>query len=528
MIHPKAINQFIKRERDRHDWIKKIVAKDLDAELLQVQHRPLASPEPFFVHQRACFLLGVAYPKFAFWMEPGTGKSRLALELLRHWQAEGKLKVALILAASETAIVEWENEHAHWGIEIPYVSLFNSSSKDKWEKVADIESGIIIATYAGFVRMLSTAKPHKKDPTKTKLTPNPTLINRFRKKINTLVMDESSASAHRESLVYRLCYQFSKTVDFLYQLDGHPLGRDPTALWSQLKLIDKGWALGETLGLYRAALFEEKKNYWGGLEYKFPKENEPTLQRFIKHRSISYLTSECVDLPKLVQSIVEVKLPYTAEAYCASFIKHVKQTRGGLVERKSAFLRMRQVSSGFVGFMDDETGEKAEVEFDVNPKLDKLVQLIQQIPEGEKFIVFHEFTHSGRLICKALKAAGIEHVWLWGGCANKRSARRKFQTLEHIKGMVLNHRLGARSLNLQRANHVIYFESPVPVIARVQSQRRCHRAGQLRTVYMTDLVCQGTADTHILEFHRTGAALYGALFDQPAAPRQGPIRRKAA
>ena len=446
-----------------------------------------------------------------------TGKTRLTLELLRYWMQRDKAKVALILVYSESAVYEWENQIAQWRIDLPYVSLYNSPSAKKWEQVDELEQGLIIATYAGFTRMLT--KMHKEKRAKrAKLVPDDKLVKKMGAKVQAIVWDEATKIATkrvRGQLAYRLSNRLAKTATIRYQLAGIPFGRDPTTLWSQLYLIDRGETLGDTLGMFRAAFFEEKYNYFGGTEYIFKKSMEAELHRVIQHRSISYGEEECNEIPKLVAKIEEVTLPGEAQAYYDRFVKQIKARYAGYEERKNAFVRMRQVSSGFVGFMDDETGERAEISFATNPKLDRLADLVEQVPHRRKFVIFHEFTNSGRMICNRLSDLGIKHEWLWGGNKNVKRSKDRFDNDDGVRGIVVNHFLGGYSLNLQRANYLFYFESPVPVITRKQSEKRVRRTGQERRVFQYDLVCRGTVDSRILAFHREGADLFKAIVRNP-------------
>jgi len=475
---------------------------------------------PLRNHQKTCILLGTAYPKFAFHLAMGLGKSRITLELLRQSFLQKKLRCALVLVPSEPAIVSWEDQITEWKIGIPFISLMNSASAEKWAAVNEFEDGIIIATYPGLVRML-TKQVKGSGKKKGKLVPCPSLIKKLQSKVGALVLDEATLISHQRSLAYRLCYQLSKKVDILYELAGRPFGRDPTTLWAQLNLIDGGETLGETLGLFRAAFFDEKPNYFGGMDYKFRKDMEPKLHDIIKHRSIAYSAEECIDLPKLITKVESINLPQQAQAYYANFVKQIRMTHAGFQERKNIFLRMRQVSSGFVGFMDDETGEKAEIAFASNPKLDRLLELIDEMPLDAKFVVFHEFTVSGKAICKALTDAKIKHEWMWGGSKEPRAMQTRFDKDPKCRGMVVNHKKGAYALNLQRASYTFFYESPVSVIDREQAEKRVYRQGQTKPVVQIDLVCKGTVDQRILDFHAEGRSLFDAIIRNPDKALKG-------
>ena len=514
MIHPDALKEFVARKRDSHDWVKNVPAADLDAELkaLRVQ---IVHPTPLMIHQKACFLLGVAYPAFAFWLDLGTGKTRLALELLRYHKQQSELTGALILVRSQSALISWENQIREWKIDLPYVSLPKSMpSEEKWSKLEDFEGGLIITTFGGLTRMLSILKAVK-GKRKQKMTPSPKAIKKLAALIQAIVPDEASTLSNKASVISRLVHQLRKYVRFYYELDGMPMGRDPTALWNQLFLVDRGETLGETLGLFRAAFFDEKDNYWGGKDYKFRKAMEPELYRILKHRSITYAEEECADLPKVILKMEEVDLPQEASTYYETFVKQIRARYAGYQERKNAFIRMRQVSSGFVGFTDDETGERAEIAFAENPKLERLLELVDQVPKGRKFVIFHYFTYSGAIISKALKEAGIKHDRLWGGTKDERAVQDRFDYDDSYQGLVASTNVAAYSLNLQRGNYYFVYEAPVSPKDARQMRKRLPRQGQTRTVFGFDLCVRGTVDRRILQFHREGQSLFDAIIRNP-------------
>src|SRR5262245_23875834 len=97
-IHPSAAKRFLKEPRDSHVWMKKLKSKDLDKALEDVGFRVCSNKVlPLQKHQKICVLLGIAFKGFSFWLDMGTGKTRIALELLAFWIREGIIPGALIL-----------------------------------------------------------------------------------------------------------------------------------------------------------------------------------------------------------------------------------------------------------------------------------------------------------------------------------------------------------------------------------------------------------------------------------------------
>jgi SNF2 family DNA or RNA helicase len=95
--------------------------------------------------------------------------------------------------------------------------------------------------------------------------------------------------------------------------------------------------------------------------------------------------------------------------------------------------------------------------------------------------------------------------------------QERFQTDPGCRFAVINNKVGAYSIDgLQYvANYLFVYESPVPVIDREQMERRLIRDGQANTVFIYDLVVQGTLDSRILDFHREGDDLLAALREDP-------------
>lgn len=520
MIPVSAVKQFIKQVRDDHRWLKKLKSADLDR-LLDKFDPP---PKPWHklgLHQKVCLYLGIKYGSFAFWLDMGTGKTLVSLELLQYWWDNYKMRRALVFVTSDKAFSTWERQIRQYKISIPYVSLDASSSEEKWRLLERFDEGIVLLHYPGTVAMVSeTIKPGKKKRKKKKgWELSEDLVDRLLEEVDVVVFDESTKAGNTESLTYKLCKKASQAAEFSYALAGMPLGRDPTLLWPQCFLIDKGATLGPTKGLFRAAFFTEKKSYWGGpysKEYTFKKNMKPTLSDILQHRSITYTADECIDVPKVRWLLEEVHLsPEVREQY-RSVVEQIIESKGNMRAVKNAFLRMRQLSSGFLGLKDDETGERAQIEFDPNPKLDRLLELIDSLPEDRKALVFYEYTYSGRLIAEELKAMKLKPVWLWSGTKAPRKEMERFIDDPASVVAVINNHLGAYSLDgLQVANYEFFYESPVSVIDRAQAEKRIVRQGQKHKCFIYDIICRDTVDSNILDFHAEGHDLFKSLLTNP-------------
>lgn len=518
MIPSVAVKRFIKQPRDDHRWMKNLSVKELDACIAELDPMPRLHPI-MRAHQKVSFLLGVAYPQFSFWLDMGLGKTLLTLELMKYWRQCGKLKRGLIFLLSDTAMPTWEKQISQYDIGLPYVSL-EGSSVEKWHKLNNFkQSGLVLVSYPGAVAMLSKRVERKR---KGGMAIDAALVKEFRSHFTAMAMDESTRAGHTSSLTHKLCARLSEHIPIRYALAGRPFGRDPTLLWGQQQLIDRGESLGPTLGLFRAACFSERKNPFVksryAFTYKFKRSARPLLRRMMQHRSIQYHADECIDVPRVNRFVEEIAFPVEAQAYYTNLANQMAKAKGDYREVKNVFLRMRQITSGFLGFKNDETGERAELEFSHNPKLERLTELLSQLPDGRKAVVFYEFTWSGQRIVQAVKDLGLEHIWLWSGTDDTRAALDRFINTKNSSVAVVNNRLGAYSIDgLQVANYPFFYESPVSYIDREQAERRVNRQGQKRKVFQYDLVIKNSVDVRILKFHAEGADLMQAMRKNPKA-----------
>lgn len=516
-----AVKAFLNAPRDDHRWMKKLTAVQIDAALAALNPRPYIPPEAH-IHQKACFLLGVAHPGFAFWLDMGLGKSLLALLLLNYWWECGFLNRAIIVVKSEKAFQTWVQQLKRWKIDIPSVLLGNSSSAEKWKILKSSTKGLVIVPYAGLTRMATKRGKNKKGKGVLKILP--TLIDNLAEGVDGLVLDESTCCGHHDSLITRVCGRIRRRVKFCYALAGRPFGRDPELMWSQYKIIDGGETFGETLGLFKAAFYTEEENLWSSFpDYKFDVRMMKQLMRQAQHRSISYEEGECIDVPKFTSIVEEVSLPQEAGAYYKKVVQQIIAAKGNLQAMENAFIRMRQLSSGFLGFRSQDDDKRVEVAFSDNPKLECLLDLLDGIPNARKAVVFYDFTFSGRKIYESLRELGLHGIWLWGGSKNSGELQRKFQEDPDCTVAVINNKTGAYSLDgLQEvANYCMFYESPVSVLDRSQAEARLRRQGQGRRVFQYDLIVKGTMDARILEFHRAGDNLLKALRANPEALLRG-------
>lgn len=519
MLSPRAVRKF--RERPRRDFsVWKTIS---DQELLRRRDKlPIRPPiwNKLKKLQRVCLVIGARQKRFVYFNDTGTGKTFLSIALMKYFERTDLARRNLILVPNKINKDEWGTEgfdkHAP---SMPYVIL-RGSSVNKWKQIEDNTDAVaFIETYAGFTRMCCESKLIKKrgKRAKNKLVPNLKKIKLLAQFFEGVYCDESTYLANKGALPYRLVNKLSQTAEVFFALTATPFGRDVSMAWAQMFLVDRGETLGETLTLFRSAFYDTKKNYWGGYEYKIKPGAKKEIRRFLDHNSITYPADES-ELPYLTRIPKYISLGQDAESYYQLAKDQITRAHGNFQEMKNAFLRMRQISSGFVGYKDDETGEKARFAFDKNPKLDLLESVVTGLPEKYKFIVFHQFQYSAKVISERLTRMGIKHVMINGKTKDTSKSKLAFKTDPTVRALVLANDAGGYGLNLQIARYGLYYESPVSVILRKQTEKRFDRQySPHKNVFIYDLIVRGTVDQSILDFHKEGRSLWKAILNSGAA-----------
>jgi hypothetical protein len=168
-------------------------------------------------------------------------------------------------------------------------------------------------------------------------------------------------------------------------------------------------------------------------------------------------------------------------------------------------------------------------------KLDRLVELLQQVPAGDKALVFTQYPGFDRLVPHLAEHLG-KRVGFFHGRLSARQrddVLRAFETEDGPSVLVISIKAGGRGLNLPAANHVIHFDRWWNPAVEQQATDRVHRVGQRKPVFVHSLICLGTLEERIdqlLESKRELAAkvIHGGSEDWLGQLDIGAIRAAVA
>ena len=163
-------------------------------------------------------------------------------------------------------------------------------------------------------------------------------------------------------------------------------------------------------------------------------------------------------------------------------------------EVMTQLLRLQQV---LCGYLKTDDGNIIDIK---NNRMDALFDTINEM-DG-KVIIWSRFRRDIiNISAKLAKKNGQGSVVSFFGDTSdthRKEAVQKFQ-FGDARFFVANPQTAGFGLTLTAATNVIYYANDFNLETRIQSEDRCHRIGQKKSVTYVDLLCKGTIDEYIVK-----------------------------
>lgn len=512
-IAPGAVQAYLDRPADSYDFLKSVPQEELAAHARELGYRYVTEPR---ISQLVCNIIAYQEPRFLFYKDMGGGKTKTILDIIRFRKSRGELQRALIAMPEFVHIDVWKEQLAEHAPDLKYVEL----SGDKEERLELIEkkADVYLIIYPGLPVFMSELKEGKKG--KNKKVVDSDSAAAFASLFNFVTFEEVHRIRDHESLTFRLCCWLAAAAPFCYGLTGTPFRRNLMMLWTQFKMVDEGETFG-SLGMYRAALFKAKRRQFGrkfaGYDFTFDETKAPALHRLMKHRSIVYDRKELkLELPHRTNLRVDVRMTKEQRMYYDRIKGKMKEAKGDYESLENIYIRFRQCASGFLSLRADDES-RIEVDMQPNPKIEALKQVVLDM-EGEKFIVFHRFYHSGNKIRRLLDSMKVPWATLYGRSRMRADGLdpdgqyKQFLEDKSCLGFVLQHEAGSEAINPHHVcDYLWFYERPDDPVISEQAENRVDRPGKTDPCFIGDLVVLGTVEEKLIDYVREGRELFGAV-----------------
>ena len=446
-----------------------------------------------YAHQLTALEKSWNKENFAYFMEMGTGKTKVLIDNLAMLYDKGKIDGALIVAPKGVVKTWYEQElPTHLPDHIENVSVLwqpniTKGQQEKLESLFEIETALHILVMN--VEALSTDKGVK-------------FATKF---INShkamMAIDESTTIKTPTAKRTKNIIGIGQHAKYKRIMTGSPITKNPLDLYTQCEFLDP-WLLDfSSYYAFRNRYAEMKTMHVHGRSIqvvdKF--QNLGELSDTVKQFSYRVLKEDCLDLPpkvfikRHVTLTPEQKKVYEQMKKAAIAVLNGKVTTTMTV--LTQLMRLHQITCGYVA-ADDGTTQQVE-----SNRLNELMSVLEDT-DG-KVIIWANYQMSVSEIMQALTkkygANSFVHYYGLTPQEDRQDYIRKFQNDPECRFIIGTPQTGGYGITLTQANTVIYYSNGYDLEKRLQSEDRAHRIGQKKTVTYIDLIAEDTIDEKIVE-----------------------------
>jgi len=446
-----------------------------------------------YAHQLTALEKSWNKENYAYFMEMGTGKTKVLIDNLAMLYDKGKVDGALIIAPKGVVKTWYEQElPTHLPDHIENVSVLwqpniTKTQQEKLDSLFEIDSALHILVMN--VEALSTEKGVK-------------FATKFINSHKTLMaIDESTTIKTPTARRTKNIIKIGVNAKYKRIMTGSPITKNPLDLYTQCEFLDP-WLLDfSSYYAFRNRYAEMKTMHVHGRSIqvvdKF--QNLGELSDTVKEFSYRVLKEDCLDLPPKVFIKRHITLTPDQKKVYEQMKKAAMTMLNGKVTTTMTVLtqlmRLHQITCGYVT-ADDGTTQQVE-----SNRLNELMSILEET-EGKVIIWANYQLSVGEIIQKIIKVYGKDSYVHYYGLTPQEDRQdfiRKFQNDPKCRFIIGTPQTGGYGITLTQANTVIYYSNGYDLEKRLQSEDRAHRIGQKKTVTYIDLICEDTVDEKIVK-----------------------------
>ena len=431
---------------------------------------------------------------FAYFMEMGTGKSKVLLDNAAILYDKGYIN-GLLLIAPKGVYKNWYDSeiptHLPDHIEKKVV-LWKTSDKSK--KQMSLLNTLFETGTDLHILIMNVESFSKGDGLK--------FAQKFLSCHKAMIaIDESTTIKTPTSNRTKSILQLRQDARYRRILTGSPVTKSPLDLFSQCQFLDP-WLLNhQSYYTFKARYAITRKIEVQGrrVEIVVGYRNLAELSDKIKPFSKRILKEDCLDLPpkSFIKHTVELtkeqkKVYEQMKKEAIAFLDGKMQSTATVMTQ---LMRLHQITCGHF------TADDGTIKDIPCSRLTELMSILENV-EG-KSIIWSHYTHDVRRIIKEIKKVyGDEAVVDYYG-ATDTDARSKnikrFQTDPKCRFFVGTTHTGGYGITLTAGSNMIYFSNGYDLEKRQQSEARIDRIGQEKPMTYIDIICENTVDTNIVK-----------------------------
>jgi SNF2 family DNA or RNA helicase len=462
-----------------------------------------------YAHQLTALEKSWDKTEYGYFMEMGTGKSKVLVDNMAMLYDKGRINGALIIAP-KGVYNNWFSQEipTHLASHIqPTMVLWTaltSKTKDK-EYQSLFKTGHDLHILIMNVEALSTKKGLE-------------FATKFISCHETmLAIDESTTIKNPTAKRTKSILQLGKQAKYRRILTGSPVTKSPLDLYTQCGFLDSFLLGFDSFYAFRNRYANMIDKNFGGRRVQLIGSYKRLDELAEKLKIFSYrvLKEDCLDLPEKVYIRREVDLTEEQlKAYSTMKSAALALLNGKMATAPHVLTQMMRLHQITCGHLRNDDGTITDIK---NNRIKELVNLLEEV-EG-KVIIWANYVHDIKHIVKTISDEfGEDSIVQYYGAVSsedRQKAIEKFQNPDSkARFFIGNPQTGGYGITLTAANTVVYYSNGYDLEKRLQSEDRAHRIGQTKSVTYVDFIAPKTVDEKIVKALRSKMNIANEIMDE--------------
>ena len=431
---------------------------------------------------------------FAYFMEMGTGKSKVLIDNISMLYDKGKINAALIVAPKGVYQNWYDTEvpvHMVDHIEKNMVLWKANINKKQQSKLSTLfEETHKLKLLIMNVEAFSTKKGL--DFASSFLNSHQTLM----------AIDESTTIKNPDAKRTKNIVALGKAAKYRRILTGSPVTKSPLDLYKQCEFLDEFLLDHASYYSFRTRYAVMKTANFGGrsVQIVVAYRNLAELSEKLSPFSYRCLKEDCLDLPDYTYTKRIIQLtPEQQKIYNQMKQVALAQLDGKMMTTQSAMVQLMRLHQITCGHFTADDGSIKKIK---NDRLSTLVDILQEV-ENKAVIWAHYRNDIASIIEAVEKTFGKDsYVTYYGDTTNeeRQNAIKQIQDPNSkVRFIIGTPQTGGYGITLTGANTMVYYANGYDYEKRIQSEARINRAGQTRKMTYIDIIAEKTIDEKIVK-----------------------------
>ena len=430
-----------------------------------------------FDHQRTTAeFLSINHRAFCF-NEAGTGKTSSVIWAADYLMSQGVIKRVLVICPLSIMYSAWQADVTNTAMHRTVAVAHGPAHK----RIKIIEAGyeFVVINYDG----VQIVREHIE-----------------KGGFDLIVVDEANAYKSPSTTRWKTLAKMLKPETRLWMLTGTPASQSPVDAFGLAKLVCPQNVPKFSMAWRDKVMTQITRFKW------IPKTNARVEVFKALQPAIRFAKNDCLDLPDVMYQTRDIPLSPQVQKYYKMLKEQMMIETAGTsisaVNAAAGLNKLLQISGGAV-----YTDKKEVLEFDISPRLNALMEVIEETEN--KVIIFVPYRHTIEVVSKYLMDKGYTTEVIQGSVTAGQRAQiiNQFQTMTDPRILVIQPQSASHGVTLTAADTVVFWSPVMSVETYLQCIARMDRVGQKNKMTVVHLegsevekkmykMLQGKVDMH--------------------------------